>query len=172
MWLIRTRRVHFWPPVTAPGPSEIRNSVFRMGELAIIKPAYAVHTPGRKERKFPVLLGWARKTNQKKPKAQTEREIFLFDGPGGAMGIGFFCWRWDLFFARQRGKNPGDFLVFWGVFFCVFWWFFFLEEVFLCFWASFFFSRVSAKLDGFFSAGLWAKPGIPALATLIITWVT
>ena len=57
VWLIQTRRIRFWPPLCAVGPSEIRNSVFRMGELAIIKPAYAVHTPGRKERKFPVLLG-------------------------------------------------------------------------------------------------------------------
>ena len=35
-----------------------------------------------------------------------ERKFLLFDGPGGAMGIGFFLfWRRDLFFARKRGKK-------------------------------------------------------------------
>ena len=47
----------------------------------------------------------------------SEREFFLFDGPGGAMGIGFFFWRRDLFFARKREKKFGVFLC---VFLCVF----------------------------------------------------
>ena len=34
----------------------------------------------------------------------TERKFFLFDGPGGAMGIGFLFWRRDLFLARKREK--------------------------------------------------------------------
>ena len=33
-----------------------------------------------------------------------ERKFLLFDGPGGAMGIGLFLRR-DLFFARKREKK-------------------------------------------------------------------
>ena len=40
-----------------------------------------------------------------------EREFLLFDGPGGAMGIGFCFWRWDLFFARKREKKLGVFFL-------------------------------------------------------------
>ena len=52
---------------------------------------------------------------------EPEREFFLFDGPGGAMGIGFLGGRWNLFFARQRKKKIGVFFVFFGVFVVVFW---------------------------------------------------
>ena len=76
-----------------------------------------------------------------------EREFFLFDGPGGAMGIGFWGGRWDLFFARQREKNCGVFwvrvflvflLFFWGVCFVLF---------FVCF---LFFARSAKIFFGFF----------------------
>ena len=65
--------------------------------------------------------------------------IFLFDGPGGTMGIGFFFfWRWDFFSARKR-----DFL---GCFFGVFLVFLlFFGGVFVLFGVLFCFSRVSAK---------------------------
>ena len=55
----------------------------------------------------------------------TEREFFLFDGPGGPWELAFFLGRWDLFFARQREIFfLGVFWVFFGGVFLVFFLFF------------------------------------------------
>ena len=49
------------------------------------------------------MLQKKRKTRKGRRKAPApEREFSLFDGPGRAMGIGFFFGRWGLLFARKR----------------------------------------------------------------------
>ena len=77
----------------------------------------------------------------------TEREFLLFYGPGGAMGIGFLGGRWDLFFARQREKKIGVFLLFLGGVFV-------LLGVFFCFSRA---ARISFLT--FFSRGAVSKTG-------------
>ena len=88
-----------------------------------------------------------------------EREFFLFDAPGGAMGIGFFWGRWGLFFARQREKIFwGVFWVFFGVFvvfggcFCAFLVFFFVFRA-----AREFFFWLFSPAVTFFSRGAVSK---------------
>ena len=97
---------------------------------------------------------WRVLANSVTVQAGSEREIFLFDGPGGAMGIDFFVGA-GTYFSRVSAKK-----IFFGDFwcFCVCFGFFFLK-VLLCFCAfSSFFSRVGAKKMVFFG-GAVSKTG-------------
>ena len=74
--------------------------------------------------------------------------IFLFDGPGGGMGIDFFWRRWDLFFARQRGKKI------WYFFGIIFVFLLFFGGVFVLVWCFFlFFARSANFFLAFFFRG-------------------
>ena len=101
-----------------------------------------------------------------------EREFSLFDGPGGAMGIDFFLLALGLIFrASARFPPPvifGVFRCFFGVFFVIL---LFFGGVFVLFVFFLLLFRALARFFFvYFPAGLWAKPGIPALRVVILTF--